>query len=226
MERGKEITANAFTHARKKLCPEVFVSLNDVLVESFYHTAPWTSKTGIRRILAVDGSRLELPNNTEVVEAFERANKQPDAKPLGIVSALFDVVNKVVLDSSINPANASENHLAFYHLGKVRHGDLVILDRGYKCLWLMLGIVQKGADYLIRLPVNAFKGVELFKKTEGRKYEYQENRTSALSFVKEGLIALFTGVSLIQVLTHLKEKIIKNILPIRIASKICFCDNI
>lgn len=80
----------------------------------------------------------ELPNNTEVVEAFGRANKQPDAKPLGIVSALFDVVNKVVLDSSINPANASENHLAFYHLGKVRHGDLVILDRGYKCLWLML----------------------------------------------------------------------------------------
>jgi len=53
------------------------------------------------------------------------------------------------------------------------------------------------------------------KKTEGRKYEYQENRTSALFFVKEGLIALFTGASLIQVLTHLKEKIIKNILPIR-----------
>lgn len=341
VERGKEITASAFTHARKKLCPEVFVSLNDVLVESFYHTAPSTSKTGIRRILAVDGSRLELPNNTEVVEAFGRANKQPDAKPLGIVSALFDVVNKVVLDSSINPADASENHLAFYHLGKVRHGDLVILDRGYKCLWLMLGIVQKGADYLIRLPVNAFKEVELFKKSdemetivtlhptpkviqqcldlgieavslrvrlvkvildtgekellatslmdrdlypvtifkelytlrwgveeeyktmksvleveqfsgksphavrqefyaaiflsnlqsviarekdvqesidkksEGRKYEYQENRTSALFFVKEELIALFTGTSLNVVLTYIKEKIIKNILPIR-----------
>jgi DDE family transposase len=166
VERGKEITASVFTHARKKLCPEVFVSRNDVLVESFYHRSPSTSKTGIRRILAVDGSRLELPNNTEVVEAFGRANKQPDAKPLGIVSALFDVVNKVVLDSSINPADSSENHLAFNHLGKVRHGDLVILDRGYKCLWLMLGIVQKGAEYLIRLPVNAFKEVELFERSD------------------------------------------------------------
>ncbi|MBM2834069.1 MAG: Tnp 1 protein [Candidatus Brocadiaceae bacterium] len=29
----------------------------------------------------------------------------------------------------------------------------------------MLGIVQKGADYLIRLPVNAFKEVELFEKS-------------------------------------------------------------
>lgn len=101
---------------------------------------------GDKEDISVDGSRLELPNNTEVVEAFGRTNKQPDAKPLGIVSVLLDVVNKVVLDSSINPADASENHLAFYHLGKVRHGDLVILDRGYKCLWLMLGIVQKGLD--------------------------------------------------------------------------------
>lgn len=339
--RGKEITASALTHARKKLCPEVFVSLNNVLVESFYTTSQSTSTPGIRRILAVDGSRLELPENEEIVKEFGRANKQSDAKPLGIVSALFDVINKVVLDSSINPADASENHLAFYHLGKVSPGDLVIFDRGYKCLWLMLGIVQKGADYLVRLPVNAFKEVELFeksdemetivtlqptakgiqqcmdlrieavplrvrlvkvilatgekellatslmdrnsypvtifqelyalrwgveeeyktmksvleveqfsgksphavrqefyaaiflsnlqsviarekdvqesieKKTEGRKYEYQENRTSALFFVKERLIALFTGASLNDVLTYLKEKIIKNILPIR-----------
>src|SRR3989304_3051699 len=107
VERGKEITASALTHARKKLCPEVFISLNNALVESFYHTAQSISTSGIRRILAVDGSRLELPNNEEVVEEFGRANKQPDAKPLGIVSALFDVVNKVVLDSSINPANSS-----------------------------------------------------------------------------------------------------------------------
>ena len=38
---------------------------------------------------------------------------------------------------------------------------------------------------------------------------------AALFFVKEGLIALFTGASLNMVLTYLKEKIIKNILPIR-----------
>ncbi len=124
------------------------------------------SNGGIRRILAVDGSRLELPNAREVVEAFGRANKQPDAKPLGMVSALFDLVNKVVLDSSITPADSRENHLALNHLGKARRGDLIILDRGYKCLWLMLGIVQRGADYLIRLPVNAFKEVGLFERSD------------------------------------------------------------
>lgn len=45
LEKSKEITASAFTHARKKLRPEVFVSLNDVLVESFYHGSPSTSET-------------------------------------------------------------------------------------------------------------------------------------------------------------------------------------
>ncbi|MCF6150672.1 MAG: hypothetical protein E3K37_18750 [Candidatus Kuenenia sp.] len=49
----------------------------------------------------------------------------------------------------------------------------------------------------------------IHKKSEGRKYEYQENRTSALFFVKERLIALFTWTSLSEVLTNLKEKIIK-----------------
>ena len=107
VERGREITASALTHARKKLRPEVFISLNNALVESFYQTGNSAFTDGIRRILAVDGSRLELPDNKEVVEEFGRANKQPDAKPLGIVSALFDVVNKVVLDSSINPADTS-----------------------------------------------------------------------------------------------------------------------
>ena len=58
VERGKEITASALTHARKKLCPEVFISLNNVLLESFYNTANSISTSGIRRILAVDGSRL------------------------------------------------------------------------------------------------------------------------------------------------------------------------
>src|SRR3990172_6803710 len=75
VERGKEITARALTHACKKLCQEVFISLNNALVESFYNTANSISTSRIRRILAVDGSRLELPNNEEVVEEFGRANK-------------------------------------------------------------------------------------------------------------------------------------------------------
>ena len=80
VERGKEITASALTHARKKLRPEVFITLNNALVESFYHTAQSISTSGIRRILAVDGSRLELPDNKEIVEEFGRAKQTAGCK--------------------------------------------------------------------------------------------------------------------------------------------------
>jgi len=160
------ITAGALTHARKKLLPEVFIALNDTLVQNFYTYDSSFVKNGIQRILAVDGSRIELPETEKMVLEFGRANKQPDAKPQALASALFDVVNKVAIDFSLNPCCASENHIAVKHLKQVSRGDLLIFDRGYKSLWLMLATVQTGADFLIRLPSNAFKEVEYFLKSD------------------------------------------------------------
>ena len=162
----QKITAGALTHARKKLRPEVFIALNDTLVQNFYTYDSSLVKNGIQRILAVDGSRIELPETEKMVLEFGRANKQPDAKPQALASALFDVVNKVAIDFSLNPCCASENHIAVKHLNQVSRGDLLIFDRGYKSLWLMLAIVQTGADFLIRLPSNAFKEVEYFLKSD------------------------------------------------------------
>lgn len=152
----QKITAGALTHARKKLLPEVFIALNDILVQGFYTDNLPIEQNGIRRILAVDGSRIELPETEKTVLEFGRANKQSDAKPQALASALFDVVNKVAIDFSLHPCCASENHIAVKHLKQVSRGDLLIFDRGYKSLWLMLAIVQTGADFLIRLPSNAF----------------------------------------------------------------------
>lgn len=286
VERGKEITASALTHARKKLRPEVFISLNNALVESFYHTAQSISTSGIRRILAVDGSRLELPNNEEVVKEFGRgANKQPDAKPLGIVQKGADYLIRLPVNAFkevelFEKSNEMEAIVTLHPTPKVIQQCLdlgieamplkvrlvkVILDTGEKELLatslidsivypvtifqelytLRWGVEEEYKTMKAVLEVEQFSGKSphavrqefhaaiflsnlqsvisrekdvqerIEKKTEGRKYEYQENRTSALFFVKEGLIALFTGTSLNMVLTYLKEKIIKNILPIR-----------
>jgi Transposase DDE domain len=165
----QKITAGALTHARQKLRPEVFIALNDTLVQNFYTYNSSLVRNGIQRILAVDGSRIELPETEKIVLEFGRANKQPDAKPQALASALFDVVNKVAIDFSLNPCCASENHVAVKHLKQISRGDLLIFDRGYKSLWLMLAIVQTGADFLIRLPSNAFKEVEYFLKSDLRE---------------------------------------------------------
>src|SRR3989304_5761956 len=285
VERGREITASALTHARKKLRPEVFISLNNALVESFYQTGNSAFTDGIRRILAVDGSRLELPDNKEEVEEFGRANKQPDEKPLGIVQKGADYLIRLPVNAfkEVELFEKSEEMEAVVTLHPTPKVIQQCLDLGIEAVSLKVRLVKVildtgGKELLVTslidsmmYPVTIFQelytlrwGVEeeyktmksvleveqfsgksphavrqefhaaiflsnlqavisrkkdvqerIEKKPEGRKYEYQENRTSALFFVKEGLIALFTGASLNMVLTYLKEKIIKNILPIR-----------
>ncbi len=337
----QEITAGALTHARRKLLPEVFVALNNTLVQNFYTYDSSIVIKEIQRILAVDGTRIELPETEDIISEFGRANKQSDAKPQALGSSLFDIVNKVAIDFSLNPCCASESHVALEHLKHVSKGDLLIFDRGYKSLWLMLAIVQTGADFLIRLPSNAFREVEyflesnllekivtlqpgrkarkqclisgieakplkvrlvkvildsgetevlvtslleeslypysLFKelyhlrwgveeeyktiknalevesftgktthaiyqefyaslflsnlqaiitiekdvqdkinlKASKRKYDYQENRTSALYYVKEKIVSLFIESSIEQIIEFIKDKIVQDILPIR-----------
>lgn len=198
----QKITAGALTHARRKLLPEVFIALNDTLVQNFYTYDSSIAKKGIQRILAVDGSRIELPETEDIISEFGRANKQPDAKPLALGSSLFDIGNKVAIDFSLNPCSVSESHVAVKHLKHISQGDLLILDRGYKSLWLMLAIVQTGADFLIRLPSNAFKEVEYFLQSDLREkiVTLQPGTKSRKQCLKLGIEAKPLKVRLIKVI--------------------------
>jgi len=120
----------------------------------------------IKRILGVDGTCIELPKNSTIIEEFDSVNNKGGAKPIGLASCLFDIVNKIAIDASLNPSSSGENRLAFKHLEHVGLGNLLLFDRGYKCLWLMLAIVQTGADFLVRLPSSAYKEAVLFLKSD------------------------------------------------------------
>lgn len=160
-------TASALTQARKKLRPSAFSHLNKHLLSHVYSSV--SSGSGIQRIFAIDGTTLALPDTPEIAKKYGRAKNNNDAKrPLATVSALFDVVNKLIVDISINPAYTSENHLAMKHLEHIRKGDLLILDRAYRCLWLMLAIQERKADFLIRLSASSFPEVREFLSSNSR----------------------------------------------------------
>ena len=65
----REVTNGAFTQARAKLNPWAFKRLNEVAVNSFYEGAAYIVWHEMR-LLAVDGTRLVLPNHPSVVEEF------------------------------------------------------------------------------------------------------------------------------------------------------------
>ena len=100
----RTVTKSAFTKARAKLNPWGFKRLNEVAVNTFYEQAPY-HKWHDRRVLAVDGSRLMLPNYPTIIEEFGQQEFGPKAdskRSIAIGSVLYDCLNYLCLDSALN----------------------------------------------------------------------------------------------------------------------------
>ncbi len=149
----REVTKGAFTQARAKLKPEAFKRLNEIAVNTFYDRAGYYEWHGMR-LLAVDGTRLVLPNHPTVAEEFGVHQFGPKAdtpRSLAMASLLYDPLNLVTIDSLIAPYAASERDLLVEHLDKINAGDMLLLDRGYPSFWLLFLLKAKGIEFCVRL---------------------------------------------------------------------------
>lgn len=152
----REVTKGAFTQARSKLNPSVFERLNEVAVDTFYEGAEYYVWNGMRT-LAVDGTRMLLPNHPSVIEEFGQHQFGPKAdspRSLAMGSLLYDVFNQITIDSKIAPWSSGERDLLVEHLDKVKAGDLLLLDRGYPCFWLLFLLKAKEIEFCVRLKEN------------------------------------------------------------------------
>ena len=160
----RQATKSAFTQARSKLSEYAFQRLNEVAVNSFYSDAPirvWEDM----RILAVDGTRLVLPKHNTTEEEFGIHLFGPKAdspQVLAMGSILYDVLNLITIDAQIAPYNDSERDLLNHHLEKVESGDMLLLDRGYPCFWLLFLLLAKKIEFCVRLKDNWWNEVKKF----------------------------------------------------------------
>jgi Transposase DDE domain len=167
--RGKdydiqEVTKGALTQARAKLKPEAFIEMNQAAVAQFYEGAPyWLWKD--YRLLAVDGSTLNLPDQPSVAGEFGvlHAGCNADVKrSMARISICYDVLNLAVLDARIDKYVTSERALLNHHLDQIefKNGDLLLLDRGYPSIALMYELHQKGIHFCMRMKTEWWKEVE------------------------------------------------------------------
>jgi hypothetical protein len=164
----REVTKGAFTQARAKLNPWAFKRLNEVAVNSFYEGAEYYTWYGMRT-LGVDGSRLVLPNHPSVIDEFGQHNFGPKAdspRSLAMASMLYDVLNLVTIDAEIAPYSSSEGDLLSKHLDKIKAGDLLLLDRGYPCFWLLFMLKARGIEFCVRLKDNWWLKVKDFTESD------------------------------------------------------------
>ncbi len=107
------------------------------------------------RLLAVDGSRMTLPNTQELEKIYSKTKNQSKTGVVQArVSVLYDVLNKFVIDGCLAPLSTGESKLALEHLEYSTTGDLIIYDRGYPSFNLIYELYERGADFLIRSKVD------------------------------------------------------------------------
>jgi hypothetical protein len=79
---------------------------------------------------------------------------------------LYDVLNKVTLDSQIAPYSSSESEQLKLHQEHIKAGDLLLLDRGYPCFWLLFLLQAKGIEFCVRLKEDWLKVKDFTKSQE------------------------------------------------------------
>ncbi len=149
-------TQSAFIQSRNKIKPEVFQHLSTTLVTEFYSDNDLSIKLwNGYRLLAVDGSRINLPDTKELEDIYGRTNNQTGS---GVVQArtsvLYDVLNNLVIDSKLVPLRIGEITLAEEHLLKTKKNDLIIYDRGYPSFELVSFHNNLDIDFLFRVKVS------------------------------------------------------------------------
>jgi hypothetical protein len=167
-------SASAYSQARYKLKHTAFVELNaKAVVATVYGDGDYKRFRGFR-VLAVDGSKVALPDTPGVREAFGAiaySNGQ-DAEvagehPCALASVLYDVLNRVALDAALGRADAYEVDLAVAHLAHTRPGDLLLMDRNYPSYRMLAELVQHGREFAVRCSAASFAPARRMLKGEG-----------------------------------------------------------
>jgi len=159
----KNITNSAFCQSRMKLSHTAFIELNDDIIEEFYTDNIFNLWKGFR-LLAIDGSRLQLPSSLEIIENFGFAkNNHLTITPMAQASSCYDLLNNMVINSEIDKYETSEYNLALKHLEKCKfEKDLLIYDRGYSAIWFMFYNILKKKDFIVRMQRNSIIEVQNF----------------------------------------------------------------
>jgi hypothetical protein len=158
---------SAFVQARKKVRPEVFDRLSQVLLNEFYNdNEPAIKLWNGFRLLAVDGTRITLPITSELKGIYGEAKNQSSTVLVQArCSVIYDVLNKYVLDGVLEPIKRGERDLALNHLDHCKDSDLIIYDRGYPSYDFIYQHIKRDLGYLMRVKTSFSGLVKDFEKS-------------------------------------------------------------
>jgi Transposase DDE domain len=150
------VDKSAYSRARHKLKHTAFIELNRrAVIDTMYEDGDYQKWRG-HRLLAIDGSKIFLPENPATTEEFGTlpyAIKQRDIEGehvFAVASVMYDVLNNISIDAKLEHSHSYEVDIAKEHLQHTEDNDLVIYDRGYCSFRMMALASMANGDFLIR----------------------------------------------------------------------------
>jgi hypothetical protein len=149
-------TKQSLSEARQKLSPDAFKILNDRLVSDFYSDDDYRKYKGYR-LLSLDASILEIPNNLETKNEYGYAKNGYGCEIARAMSSnLYDIENNIIVSSKIDKYKSCERTLAKENIetllsyGHNHIKNLILFDRGYPSLDFILYLLEKDISFLMR----------------------------------------------------------------------------
>lgn len=145
---AETLSASAFVQQRSKIKHEAFYTLFNKFTKA---NSPARLFHGYR-LLAVDGSDLRIPANTEDIESLQ--HNQAATYNIYHLNVLYDLLVNVYTDAVVQKRSKFDEHAAFmemFYRFESSYPAIFIADRGYECYNNMLQIQERRQKFLIRL---------------------------------------------------------------------------
>jgi hypothetical protein len=198
--------ASAFCQARKKIKPELFITLKNETVKFFYDLY---EKEGLvkrwkgRILCAIDGSIFNIPDTKETRKKYSiQTNQCKEGTVQALSSFLYDVLNEVCINAVINDKKSEKSFIFSDHVKKFTKEAIIIYDRLYADYSVISFHVKGDFDFVIRCPLtSSFKEVSNFVKSDCfDKIVTLKVTTKQKTFVKENGLPEVVTVRLVKVI--------------------------
>lgn len=164
---GLPLTAAAFSKARQKIRYTAFKELFQAGARQFYQSKAAVKFRQKYRLLAIDGSTLNLSDSCfdSLLEgkAQERGIPIDQSSPKTFngerqchLLALYDPLNQMVVDADVELKDIGERQMAAMLYRHSQRHDIVLADRGFEAKWLSYCLDRRGAFFCTRIKSDQF----------------------------------------------------------------------
>jgi hypothetical protein len=156
------VTKSAFCQRRKAIDPRFFRDLFRRSARLFYRCFTEHKRWKGKRLFAVDGSGLKLPDEPWLGEALGYHQNQHDKSASVRLLPTLDLLNNVLLRVDLHTQNSAEIVHAYANVQRLPGDGIYIYDRHYASFGLAYLHARRGSDFVIRMPLDGATVVKDF----------------------------------------------------------------